>query len=120
MKTFLDIMKILLTKDENRLIFAILCADVVVLFFIRCIFVWIVLVFCCAYLIWALIIFLFQRYRSYSEKKIYKRQNAKKEADDRVMRKKLAKDLFHTLEYLPKQLLCYAILKFYISKCLDV
>lgn len=111
MKTFLDIMKILLTKDENRLIFAILCADVVVLFFIRCIFVWIVLVFCCAYLIWALIIFLFQRYRSYSEKKIYKRQNAKKEADDRVMRKKLAKDLFHTLEYLPKQLLCYAILK---------
>ena len=51
MKTFLDIMKILLTKDENRLIFAILCADVVVLFFIRCIFVWIVLVFCCAYLI---------------------------------------------------------------------
>ena len=35
MKTFLDIMKILLTKDENRLIFAILCADVVVLFFIR-------------------------------------------------------------------------------------
>ena len=111
MKTFLDIMKILLTKDENRLIFAILCADVVVLFFIRCIFVWIVLVFCCAYLIWALIIFLFQRYRSYSEKKIYKRQNAKKEADDRVMRKKLAKNLFHTLEYLPKQLLCYAILK---------
>ena len=54
---------------------------------------------------------MFQRYRSYSEKKIYKRQNAKKEADDRVMRKKLAKDLFHTLEYLPKQLLCYAILK---------
>ncbi len=80
MKTFLDIMKILLTKDENRLIFAILCADVVVLFFIRCIFVWIVLVFCCAYLIWALIIFLFQRYRSYSEKKYI---------SDKMQRKKL-------------------------------
>ena len=111
MKTFLDIMKILLTKDGNRLVFAILCADVVALFFIRCIIAWIVLAFCCAYLIWSLIIFLFQRYRSYSEKQKYKRQNAKKEADDRVMRKKLAKDLFHTLEYLPKQLLCYAILK---------
>lgn len=111
MKTFLDIMKILLTKDGNRLVFAILCADVVVLFFIRCIIAWLVLVFCCAYLIWSLIIFLFQRYRSYREKQKYKRQNAKKEADDRVMRKKLAKDLFHTLEYLPKQLLCYAILK---------
>lgn len=111
MKTFLDIMKILLTKDGNRLVFAILCADVVVLFFIRCIIAWIVLVFCCAYLIWSLIIFLFQRYRSYREKQKYKRQNAKKEADDRVMRKNLAKDLFHTLEYLPKQLLCYAILK---------
>lgn len=110
MKTFLDIMKILLTKDENRLIFAILCADVVVLFFIRCIFVWIVLVFCCAYLIWALIIFCFNDIEVIV-KKIYKRQNTKKEADDRVMRKKLAKDLFHTLEYLPKQLLCYAILK---------
>lgn len=111
MKTFLDIMKILLTKDGNRLVFAILCADVVALFFIRCIIAWLVLVFCCAYLIWSLIIFLFQRYRSYREKQKYKRQNAKKEADDRVMRKKLAKDLFHTLEYLPKQLLCYAILK---------
>lgn len=111
MKTFLDIMKILLTKDGNRLVFAILCADVVALFFIRCIIAWIVLVFCCAYLIWSLIIFLFQRYRSYREKQKYKRQNAKKEADDRVMRKNLAKDLFHTLEYLPKQLLCYAILK---------
>lgn len=111
MKTFLDIMKILLTKDGNRLIFAILCADVVALFFIRCIIAWLVLVFCCAYLIWSLIIFLFQRYRSYREKQKYKRQNAKKEADDRVMRKNLAKDLFHTLEYLPKQLLCYAILK---------
>ena len=104
-------MKILLTKDGNRLVFAILCADVVALFFIRCIIAWLVLVFCCAYLIWSLIIFLFQRYRSYREKQKYKRQNAKKEADDRVMRKKLAKDLFHTLEYLPKQLLCYAILK---------
>lgn len=111
MKTFLDIMKILLNKDGNRLVFAILCADVVALFFIRCIIAWLVLVFCCAYLIWSLIIFLFQRYRSYREKQKYKRQNAKKEADDRVMRKKLAKDLFHTLEYLPKQLLCYAILK---------
>lgn len=111
MKTFLEIMKILLTKDGNRLVFAILCADVVALFFIRCIIAWLVLVFCCAYLIWSLIIFLFQRYRSYREKQKYKRQNAKKEADDRVMRKKLAKDLFHTLEYLPKQLLCYAILK---------
>lgn len=111
MKTFLEIMKILLTKDGNRLVFAILCADVVALFFIRCIIAWIVLVFCCAYLIWSLIIFLFQRYRSYREKQKYKRQNAKKEADDRVMRKNLAKDLFHTLEYLPKQLLCYAILK---------
>lgn len=111
MKTFLDIMKILLTKDGNRLIFAILCADVVALFFIRCIIAWLVLVFCCAYLIWSLIIFLFQRYRSYREKQKYKRQNAKKEADDRVMRNNLAKDLFHTLEYLPKQLLCYAILK---------
>lgn len=111
MKTFLDIMKILLTKDGNRLVFAILCADVVALFFIRCIIAWIVLVFCCAYLIWSLIIFWFQQYRSYREKQKYKRQNAKKEADDRVMRKKLAKDLFHTLEYLPKQLLCYAILK---------
>lgn len=111
MKTFLDIMKILLTKDGNRLVFAILCADVVALFFIRCIIAWLVLVFCCAYLIWSLIIFLFQRYRSYREKQKYKRQNAKKEADDRVMRKNLAKDLFHTLEYLPKQLLCYAILK---------
>lgn len=111
MKTLLDIMKILLTKDRNRLVFAILCADVVALFFIRCIIAWIVLVFCCAYLIWSLIIFLFQRYRSYREKQKYKRQNAKKEADDRVMRKNLAKDLFHTLEYLPKQLLCYAILK---------
>lgn len=57
MKTFLDIMKILLTKDGNRLVFAILCADVVVLFFIRCIIAWLVLVFCCAYLIWSLIIF---------------------------------------------------------------
>lgn len=104
-------MKILLTKDGNRLVFAILCADVVALFFIRCIIAWFVLVFCCAYLIWSLIIFLFQRYRSYREKQKYKRQNAKKEADDRVMRKNLAKDLFHTLEYLPKQLLCYAILK---------
>lgn len=104
-------MKILLTKDGNRLVFAILCADVVALFFIRCIIAWLVLVFCCAYLIWSLIIFLFQRYRSYREKQKYKRQNAKKEADDRVMRKNLAKDLFHTLEYLPKQLLCYAILK---------
>lgn len=111
MKTFLEIMKILLTKDGNRLVFAILCADVVALFFIRCIIAWLVLVFCCAYLIWSLIIFLFQRYRSYREKQKYKRQNAKKEADDRVMRKNLAKDLFHTLEYLPKQLLCYAILK---------
>ena len=111
MKTFIEIMKILLTKDGNRLVFAILCADVVALFFIRCIIAWIVLVFCCAYLIWSLIIFLFQRYRSYREKQKYKRQNAKKEADDRVMRKNLAKDLFHTLEYLPKQLLCYAILK---------
>lgn len=111
MKTFLDIMKILLTKDANRLVFAILCADVVALFFIRCIIAWLVLVFCCAYLIWSLIIFLFQRYRSYREKQKYKRQNAKKEAEDRVMRKNLAKDLFHTLEYLPKQLLCYAILK---------
>lgn len=111
MKTFLDIMKILLTKDGNRLVFAILCADVVALFFIRCIIAWLVLVFCCAYLIWSLIIFLFQRYRSYREKQKHKRQNAKKEADDRVMRKNLAKDLFHTLEYLPKQLLCYAILK---------
>lgn len=111
MKTFLGIMKILLTKDGNRLAFAILCADVVALFFIRCIIAWIVLGFCCAYLIWSLIIFLYQRYRSYREKQKYKRQNAKKEADDRVMRKKLAKDLFHTLEYLPKQLLCYAILK---------
>lgn len=111
MKTFLDIMKILLTKDGNRWVFATLCADVVALFFIRCIFTWIVFVFCCAYLIWPLIIFLFQRYRSYREKQKYKRQNAKKEADDRVMRKKLAKDLFHTLKYLPKQLLCYAILK---------
>lgn len=111
MKIFLEIMKILLTKDGNRLVFAILCADVVALFFIRCIIAWLVLVFCCAYLIWSLIIFLFQRYRSYREKQKYKRQNAKKEADDRVMRKKLAKDLFHTLEYLPKQLLCYAILK---------
>lgn len=111
MKTFLDIMKILLTKDGNRLVFAILCADVVALFFIRCIIAWLVLVFCCAYLIWSLIIFLFQRYRSYREKQKYKRQNAKKEAEDRVMRKNLAKDLFHTLEYLPKQLLCYAILK---------
>lgn len=111
MKTFLDIMKILLNKDGNRLVFAILCADVVALFFIRCIIAWLVLVFCCAYLIWALIIFLFQRYRCYREKQKYKRQNAKKEADDRVMRKNLAKDLFHTLEYLPKQLLCYAILK---------
>lgn len=111
MKTFLDIMKILLNKDGNRLVFAILCADVVALFFIRCIIAWLVLVFCCAYLIWSLIIFLFQRYRSYREKQKYKRQNAKKEADDRVMRKNLAKDLFHTLEYLPKQLLCYAILK---------
>lgn len=111
MKTFLDIMKILLNKDGDRLVFAILCADVVALFFIRCIIAWLVLVFCCAYLIWSLIIFLFQRYRSYREKQKYKRQNAKKEADDRVMRKKLAKDLFHTLEYLPKQLLCYAILK---------
>lgn len=111
MKTFLDIMKILLNKDGNRLVFAILCADVVALFFIRCIIAWLVLVFCCAYLIWSLIIFLFQRYRSYREKQKYKRQNAKKEADDRVIRKNLAKDLFHTLEYLPKQLLCYAILK---------
>ena len=111
MKTFLEIIKILLTKDGNRLVFAILCADVVALFFIRCIIAWLVLVFCCAYLIWSLIIFLFQRYRSYREKQKYKRQNAKKEADDRVMRKNLAKDLFHTLEYLPKQLLCYAILK---------
>lgn len=111
MKTFLGIMKILLTKDGNRLAFAILCADVVALFFIRCIIAWIVLGFCCAYLIWSLIIFLYQRYRSYREKQKYKRQNAKKEADDRVMRKNLAKDLFHTLEYLPKQLLCYAILK---------
>lgn len=111
MKTFLDIIKILLNKDGNRLVFAILCADVVALFFIRCIIAWLVLVFCCAYLIWSLIIFLFQRYRSYREKQKYKRQNAKKEADDRVMRKNLAKDLFHTLEYLPKQLLCYAILK---------
>ncbi|WP_337502608.1 hypothetical protein [Segatella sp.] len=111
MKTFLDIMKILLNKDGNRLVFAILCVDVVALFFIRCIIAWLVLVFCCAYLIWSLIIFLFQRYRSYREKQKYKRQNAKKEADDRVMRKNLAKDLFHTLEYLPKQLLCYAILK---------
>ena len=111
MKTFLDIMKILLIKDGNRLVFAILCADVVALFFIRCIIAWLVLVFCCAYLIWSLIIFLFQRYRSYREKQKYKRQNAKKEADDRVIRKNLAKDLFHTLEYLPKQLLCYAILK---------
>ena len=111
MKTFLEIMKILLTTDGNRLVFAILCADVVALFFIRCIIAWLVLVFCCAYLIWSLIIFLFQRYRSYREKQKYKRQNAKKEADDRVMRKNLAKDLFHTLEYLPKQLLCYAILK---------
>lgn len=111
MKTFLDIMKILLNKDGDRLVFAILCADVVALFFIRCIIAWLVLVFCCAYLIWSLIIFLFQRYRSYREKQKYKRQNAKKEADDRVMRKILAKDLFHTLEYLPKQLLCYAILK---------
>lgn len=111
MKTFLDIMKILLTKDANRLVFAILCADVVALFFIRCIIAWLVLVFCCAYLIWSLIIFLFQRYRNYREKQKYKRQNAKKEAEDRVMRKNLAKDLFHTLEYLPKQLLCYAILK---------
>lgn len=111
MKTFLDIMKILLNKDGDRLVFAILCADVVALFFIRCIIAWLVLVFCCAYLIWSLIIFLFQRYRSYREKQKYKRQNAKKEADDRVMRKYLAKDLFHTLEYLPKQLLCYAILK---------
>lgn len=111
MKTFLDIMKILLTKDANRLVFAILCADVVALFFIRCIIAWLVLVFCCAYLIWSLIIFLFQRYRSYREKQKYKRQNAKKEADDRIMRKNLAKDLFHTLKYLPKQLLCYAILK---------
>lgn len=111
MKTFLDIMKILLNKDGDRLVFAILCADVVALFFIRCIIAWLVLVFCCAYLIWSLIIFLFQRYRSYREKQKYKRQNAKKEADDRVMRKNLAKDLFHTLEYLPKQLLCYAILK---------
>lgn len=111
MKTFLEIMKILLTKDGNRLVFAILCADVVALFFIRCIIACLVLVFCCAYLIWSLIIFLFQRYRSYREKQKYKRQNAKKEADDRVMRKNLAKDLFHTLEYLPKQLLCYAILK---------
>lgn len=111
MKTFLDIMKILLNKDGDRLVFAILCADVVALFFIRCIIAWLVLVFCCAYLIWSLIIFLFQRYRSYREKQKYKRQNAKKEADDRVMRKNLAKDLIHTLEYLPKQLLCYAILK---------
>lgn len=111
MKTFLDIMKILLNKDGNRLVFAILCADVVALFFIRCIIAWLILVFCCAYLIWSLIIFLFQRYRSYREKQKYKRKNAKKEADDRVMRKNLAKDLFHTLEYLPKQLLCYAILK---------
>lgn len=111
MKTFLDIMKILLNKDGDRLVFAILCADVVALFFIRCIIAWLVLVFCCAYLIWSLIIFLFQRYRSYRGKQKYKRQNAKKEADDRVMRKNLAKDLFHTLEYLPKQLLCYAILK---------
>lgn len=111
MKTFLGIMKILLTKDGNRLAFAILCADVVALFFIRCIIAWIVLGFCCAYLIWSLIIFLYQRYRSYREKQKYKRQNAKKEADDRVMRKHLARDLFHTLEYLPKQLLCYAILK---------
>lgn len=111
MKTFLGIMKILLTKDGNRLAFAILCADVVALFFIRCIIAWTVLGFCCAYLIWSLIIFLYQRYRSYREKQKYKRQNAKKEADDRVMRKHLAMDLFHTLEYLPKQLLCYAILK---------
>lgn len=111
MKTFLGIMKILLTKDGNRLAFAILCADVVALFFIRCIIAWIVLGFCCAYLIWSLIIFLYQRYRSYREKQKYKRQNAKKEADDRVMRKHLARDLFHTLEYLPKQLLCYTILK---------
>lgn len=111
MKTFLGIIKILLTKDGDRLVFAILCADVVALFFIRCIIAWLVLVFCCAYLIWSLIIFLFQRYRSYREKQKYKRQNAKKEAEDRVMRKKLARDLFHMLEYLPKQLLCYAILK---------
>lgn len=111
MKTFLDIMKILLIKDGNRLVFAILCADVVALFFIRSFIAWLVLVFCCAYLIWSLIIYLFQRYRSYREKQKYKRQNAKKEADNRVMRQNLAKDLFHTLEYLPKQLLCYAILK---------
>lgn len=111
MKTFLDIMKIFLTKDGNRLVFAILCVDVVALFIIRSIIAWIVFVFCCAYLIWPLIIFLFQRYRSYREKQKYKRQNAKKEADDRVMRKNLAKDLFHKLDYLSKQLLCYAILK---------
>lgn len=111
MKTFLGIIKILLTKDGNRLVFAILCADVVALFFIRCIIAWLVLGFCCAYLIWPLIIFLFHQYRSYREKQKYKRQNAKKEADDCVMRKKIASDLFHTLEYLPKQLLCYAILK---------
>lgn len=111
MKTFLGIIKILLTKDGDRLVFAILCADVVALFFIRCIIAWLVLVFCCAYLIWSLIIFLFQRYRSYREKQKYKLQNAKKEAEDRVMRKNLARDLFHMLEYLPKQLLCYAILK---------
>ena len=80
MKTFLDIMKILLTKDGNRWVFATLCADVVALFFIRCIFTWIVFVFSCAYLIWPLIIFLFQRYRSYSEKKYI---------SDKMQRKKL-------------------------------
>ena len=93
MKTFLDIMKILLTKDGNRLVFAILCADVVALFFIRSFIAWLVLVFCCAYLIWSLIIFLFQRYRSYSEKQKYKRQNAKKEADENTDKTKRPKDV---------------------------
>lgn len=111
MKTFLSIMNFLLSKDGNRFVFAILCADVVALFFIRCIIAWLVLAFCSSFLIWPLIIFLIQRYRRYREKQTYKRQNAKKEADDRVMRKKIARDLFQTLEYLPKQLLCYAILK---------
>jgi hypothetical protein len=111
MKAFFDIIKILLSGNDNKLVFAILCADAVALYFIPCIITWLILTFCCASLGWPLLVFLFQRLRSLREKQKYKRQNAKKEAKDRVMRKNAARDLFDTLEYLPKQLLCYVIIK---------
>lgn len=108
---FEEVTKMLLSEKCNRFIFAIFCTDCAALYFYRVPLLWMILVFCTAWLVWAMCIFLYQWFHLKKERKERQKYLQIQESENTVKRKNLAADAFLLLEEFKKDLLCYAYMK---------